>query len=958
MSGSCRDAASRQLTFAGVARVILSNPTDKKVFSVKRTWGSTNWGKTFTNTEGWRVTLDGHSVTIEVAGTASEMHIEGAKGFSARPGLFWSKVFFTSNGRTLFSLDGIPNADAREMLNTLRASLAGYDAPGAREQRLQSFNDCLSPVIAWHNLVKRSAQSHASEHRWVSEDTLQSWLREKPASDASQDGLSQWLRDPQIAAAFASRTDESRDAVHLWKADLRAKVELTNQKHLQAELIACKDFFDKVERSALSTEQATAVVCFDNRVLVIASAGSGKTSTMVAKAGYALRRGLVDAQRILMLAFNADAAKELQSRIIERLSPLGFSAEKIAARTFHAFGLEVIGKATGKKPTIAPWLEHGGDFRRLSEMVDTLKDQSPAFRAKWDLFRVVFSRDLPNFGKEEDNHEDWDRDTAKTGFRTLNGEVVKSQSERLIADWLFYNGVRYLYEPAYEIDTADPTHRQYRPDFYYPDADVYHEHFALDENGHAPPTFTGYLEGVQWKRALHAQHGTTMIETTSADIRSGKAFAILSKELQTRRVALDPDPDRPVVGRKLIEHEELVKVFRTFLTHAKSNQLSASALHRRLEQEPLGAFTFRHEIFLDLFQSIRTEWENCLKSGGFIDFEDMLNLAADHLEAGEWRSSYDLVMVDEFQDASSARARLARALVSQPNRFLFAVGDDWQSINRFAGADISVMTGFESWFGKGQTFLLQRTFRCPQSICDVSSAFVLKNPAQIPKKVASTEQEFPHAIRAFQVDEDSKIQSAVDKCLRSLYGAIDNGQVPAAGNRRISVFVLGRYRKDRQYLPADWEQKYGKHLAVTFSTIHGAKGLEADYVILPRVVSGSYAFPSTIEDDPVLQLAMPSNDMYSFAEERRLFYVALTRARRSIILITVKGKLSEFIIELIRDKHVEMLGIDGQAVHTQPCPKCKTGSIVQKIGKYGAFQGCNNFPSCRYKIKATATNDG
>lgn len=920
---------------------------------MKRTWGSTDWGSTFTNTEGWRITLDSDSVTLEVAGTVYAMHIVVAKSFSAHPGMFWSEVRLNSKGHNLFSLDGIPNHDARVLINTLREALAEYDAPSARQRRLQRLDHILLPVLAWHNCVRKSTQSHMSERRWISEETLQSWLKNKPSSDASQDRLSHMLLDPDIAGQIDSRTDDCRSAVDRWKTDLRVEVDSINQRHLQAELIACKEFFDNIERSKLSTEQATAVVCFDNRVLVIASAGSGKTSTMVAKAGYALHRGLVDADRILMLAFNADAVTELQNRIIERLTPFGFSAERIATRTFHAFGLEIIGEASGKKPTIAPWLENGGDIKWLAELVNSLKKGDPDFRAKWDLFRVVFGRDLPSFGKEEENHEDWDRETAQTGFRTLNGEVVKSHSERLIADWLFYNGVKYIYETSYEIDTADPTHRQYRPDFYYPDAKVYHEHFALDENGNAPEAFTGYLDGVQWKRELHQLHGTTLIETTSADIRSGKAFAILKKELKKRRVVLDPNPDRPVAGRRVIENEDLVKVFRTFLTHAKSNQLTNRALHLRLKQQPPGTFIFRHEIFLDLFQAIRNEWENRLKAENFIDFEDMLNIAADYLETGKWQTSYELVMVDEFQDASSARARLARALVNKPDRFLFAVGDDWQSINRFAGSDISVITGFESLFGKGRTFLLERTYRCPQSICNVSSKFVLKNPAQIRKNVASTEPEYPHAIRVFRVDDDSKIQSAVDKYLRSLCQAIINGKVPAADNRKLSVFVLGRYRKDRQYLGADVEKKYGKYLTITFSTIHGSKGLEADYVLLPRVVSGSYSFPSTIEDDPVLQLAMPSNDIHSFAEERRLFYVALTRARRSVVLITVKNCLSEFIVEVVDDKQVEMFDIDGEAVQTQPCPKCKTGSIVPKKGKFGAFKGCNNFPACRYTIKTS-----
>ncbi|MHB0667120.1 UvrD-helicase domain-containing protein [Roseomonas mucosa] len=142
-------------------------------------------------------------------------------------------------------------------------------------------------------------------------------------------------------------------------------------------------------------------------------------------------------------------------------------------------------------------------------------------------------------------------------------------------------------------------------------------------------------------------------------------------------------------------------------------------------------------MFLELVAPVLRAWDAALAEENGIDFEDMINEAAEHLERGRYESPYDLIMADEFQDASRARARLCRALVQQPGRHLFAVGDDWQSINRFAGADVSVMTGFREWFGHGQVLRLEQTFRCPQELCDVSSRFVSKNPAQIPKRVWS-----------------------------------------------------------------------------------------------------------------------------------------------------------------------------------------------------------------------------
>jgi DNA helicase-4 len=198
-----------------------------------------------------------------------------------------------------------------------------------------------------------------------------------------------------------------------------SRVDERNENFLRSELRACREFFDRIERSPLTQEQARAVICFDNRVQVIASAGSGKTSTMVAKAGYALSRNLMPAEKILLLAFNKDAADELKQRIRARLKPFGLPAENIAAQTFHSFGLEVIGQATGRKPALAPWLESGRDHDHLMKIVHELRNTEPEFRRAWDFYRMVLGRDLAEFGQEETDPEDRDPDTGKSGFRTL-----------------------------------------------------------------------------------------------------------------------------------------------------------------------------------------------------------------------------------------------------------------------------------------------------------------------------------------------------------------------------------------------------------------------------------------------------------------------------------------------------------------------------------------------------------
>ncbi len=442
-----------------------------------------------------------------------------------------------------------------------------------------------------------------------------------------------------------------------------------------------------------------------------------------------------------------------------------------------------------------------------------------------------------------------------------------------------------------------------------------------------------------WKRQVHATNGTKLLETTMAELWAGKAFRYLEAELPKLGLALDPDPERPAPGRKPIENPRLARTFRSFMTHAKSNRLSPKELRARLGSGVAGEFRFRHTVFLDLFEKIAAEWEACLTQEKCIDFEDMLNLATDCVERGQWTSPYELVMVDEFQDASQARARLVAGLVSGPDKYLFAVGDDWQSINRFAGADLAVMTDFEARFGKAVTLKLETTFRCPQSLCNISSAFVQKNPKQLRKAVRSSQPPVDAPVTIVRVKDELQIRIAISRRVDE----IARGVSPA---RKERVLLIGRYQKDRDYLPSNYDQS---RLELVFITVHSSKGLEGDHVILPRMTSETLGFPSRVADDPVLQLAMPGGDAYEFAEERRLLYVALTRARSTVTLVTVTHKESPFITELIKDHAVDVFNADGTASSDELCPACGEGFLVPRKSKFGPFMGCSSYPNCKHK---------
>ncbi|TFC69338.1 UvrD-helicase domain-containing protein [Cryobacterium sp. TMT2-4] len=904
-----------------------------------QTWHPSALGKRVTKSRDWRLTLTGPELTITLDGEPVARDIGSFGGLTVTPGRLWSHLELEHPDRR-FRFRGIPNRRAASFATAFTAAQAEAVRVLRLLQLVDEFDQAAKQVRLFTEALGTAVAVQLKTKGWLTTEFSAYWAARKAAV-----GFGQLLDDPDLRPHITELSAVSRETVNIWRDDLPEFVAAQNERHLAAELDDCQDFFDTVEKSPLTPEQARAVVCFDNRMLVVAAAGSGKTSTMVAKAGYALHRNLIPADKILMLAFNNAAAKELGARTQERLAPLGLDAGKVVAKTFHAFGLEIIGKATGRKPSLAPWLEGGGDIKQLGRIVDVLRATNPPFRLHWDFFRAVLARDYP----------DPDAELGETdkppAFRTAQGEQVRSTGERMIADWLYFNSVEYVYERSYEVDTADSEHRQYHPDFYYPQIDAYHEHWAVDENGQAPEEFVGYLDGMQWKRETHRRHGTTLLETTRAQLWSGEGLSHLEKELTERGIRLQANPERLLAGQTPTDYGRLLQTFRSFLTHAKSNRLSDDQLRQRLEEQSHGEVRFRDAAFLRLFAPIRREWDKKLAAEGCIDFEDMLNLSADHLEAGDWESPYELVMVDEFQDASHARARLTRGLVAQPGCHLFAVGDDWQSINRFAGADLSVMTDFEHLFGPSEVLRLERTFRFPQSIADVSSRFVLQNPTQLIKRVVSSTPEFPPTIGAVSVDTDKAVKAAIHHRLKALHTQIARGRIPQPVGVKVTVFVLGRYRHQSDCLPDC--RDLADLLDVEFMTIHASKGAEADYIVIPGMVSGKWGFPSTIPNDPVLRMAMPAAEDFKRAEERRLFYVAMTRARRGVLLVTVKNRESPFLMELIRDHGIVRTNAIGEALDSTVCPRCGRAFMVERPGKRGPFLGCRRYPRCKSTLALT-----
>jgi DNA helicase IV len=781
--------------------------------------------------------------------------------------------------------------------------------------------------------------------------------------------IRRWTRDiPNISATLANPFFSADDLPHELQTLIRPFMELIdpNSRKLKARNEAFVEWaldhydglFSKLEKYPLTGEQRRAAVVNEDRNLLIAAAGSGKSSTIVAKAAYLIESGLANASEILVLTYNKDAQTEIDERLNKLKGTVSNYKQSVKAKTFHSLGIETIAFVEGEKPSISELASAGKT--RLAKLFTTLIEEiaarDPNFRADWLSYQALYKLPSADLGsiKSYREYEDYLRQLGATyasspdgrrqlSLSTLDGHEVRSMEELRICNWLAINGIRYEYEHPYVFHTADVHHRQYHPDFYYPDVDLYHEHFALNARGEAPTIFRDYDAGVAWKRQIHQENNTKLIETHSAHIRDGSIFDRLKKELDRYGVSRNPLSEAQLdeLVRREFDSDNDTVLFSTFLRHFKSNNATLEQVRQKSNENTDPA---RAAIFLNLFETVLLAYQNHLRNEKEIDFEDQIHMACDYLEAGKVRFQFKYILVDEFQDTSQDRKRMIHALIEQnEDTKLFAVGDDWQSIYRFTGVDIDIMTHFADHFGATSQSALTRTFRSYQGIVDVAAEFVQRNPNQITKTVHSEEKLDQKQIHIKGYETLEQEQEVLEKLLEN----IDSKAL--VNDAQVSVFVLARYNHLKPKGLAFYENQFPR-LNIQFLTVHSAKGLEADYVIVLNLESGKFGFPSTITDDPLLHLVIPRPETFAHAEERRLLYVAITRAKRAVFLLANTTKTSAFATEI-----AEMHGVLDSAglARSNPCPDCDTGALRLRTGARGEFFGCSKFPDCTYSQDAT-----
>lgn len=734
-----------------------------------------------------------------------------------------------------------------------------------------------------------------------------------------------------------------------------------NSEFIQKELSANKTYFDTVLGSyPLDPQQRDSIVKLEDNCLVIASAGSGKTSTILGKAKYLVEKRNIDPSKILLITYTRKAANELHERM---------KIDGMTCSTFHALAYQIIAQVTGQAPSIC---DADVPLRVFHKLIETSHDFLHAVTNY-----IINQQSLMGLEHDYTDAFSYFEDRRKYGIQALFPDVdnkiifTRSEEEKRLVSILTRLGVPFRYENLYQIDTRTPERRQYKPDFtiYYQDASgqwrwLYLEHFAIDAMGNVPRWFgegtrggwrvanQRYNEGIQWKRAIHQQYGTNLIETTSADFWDGTVENKLIEQLQRYGVPIKERTDEELYDLMVNRNRKLEKSVYTlilsFITLMKANEKTINGLLKDLDDRMSKGIALDNDqrskqILSNVIKPFYDEYQNELNKKYEIDFTDAIIQASELCRKGLWKN-YEYILVDEFQDISVDRYKFLQALRSEkPMTKLYCVGDDWQSIFRFAGSDMSLVYEFEKYFGYTELCKIETTYRFHQPLIDKSSAFIMRNKEQKEKTIKTPINDTNKTYLNF-VKCDGEDKEGVLNKVKEIVATIPKDQ---------SILLLGRYNYDAMSVgfsgKIDMKDSRitvnidGRNLP--FLSVHSAKGLEADHVILVNCNQGAYGFPSLIEDDPILDFVLSKSEGYPFAEERRLFYVAMTRARKRMYVLYDQNRPSPFIGEFL-------LRVE---VGSYLCPRCLEGKMVAiKDGqtangdKFRSFVCSNNEGGCDF----------
>ena len=667
----------------------------------------------------------------------------------------------------------------------------------------------------------------------------------------------------------------------------------------------------KTDLSALNDKQREAVISENKRLLVLAGAGSGKTKTLLQKLIYLIEEKGVSPSKILAITFTKNATNEMLDRLIISADSTGeyekqlfdkrktkiekdkerFLQQKkykwidgLTVKTFHSFCYSVL-RNDGVN-------EFDNKFRIIGDEKKDEEDELSKHVAPETVFEVFHKILIENCENTEyllklkryildyivdkihlkkDDNNFFSKDGKH--FTTLDGTKVRSKSEQFIADWFYRHSIKYEYEP--ELNVKDFS---FHPDFFVPEANLYLEHIS----DISYPT-----------------------KAKEEQFQKGKLLLVKTFDSMTKDSALFNHTLNKVIKNRLPSDYQkstclnYIEEFNHYHSDVKDFIQQVIRVTDMIKVENISIDTVLQNAIKDQHERIRNFYELAIPivkgfidyctNKSYLDFNDLISkstsLFLHHDDViQKYRNKFEYILVDEFQDVNNLQVELIKLLLTNKTQ-LFCVGDDWQSIYGFRGSNVNYIVEFEKHFDNAEIIKLNLNYRSTQNIVGASNEVIKHNKFKVDKDVQASKMS-EHKIVVFSGNNlEENIQFCSEKVNELLKDGINNDE------------ILFLYRRNKMFSPY-FNFFKGEGTRVQGKTIHASKGLEAKVVFIIGLTEGNGGFPDIWLEDRIFQIIKKANHDILMEEERRLFYVAITRAKDKLFLITEKGNESSFLKEI------------------------------------------------------------
>ncbi|WP_090388621.1 UvrD-helicase domain-containing protein [Niabella drilacis] len=668
----------------------------------------------------------------------------------------------------------------------------------------------------------------------------------------------------------------------------------------------------KTDLTALNEKQHQAVISEEKRILVLAGAGSGKTKTLLQKLIYLIEEKGVNPFNILAITFTKNAANEMLDRLIisaddteeyaeiladknrtpkEKNTERYFFTKKhkwidhLTLKTFHGlcygilrnFGVnefdnkfKIIGDSKGAK----------GEFSNAaSETIFEVVHKVLLENCQSSEYLLHLKRHILDYQVDK-IHLQNEKGTAPTNYAkpytTLNGIKVRSKSEQYIANWLFRHNIQFEYE--LEVNFSD---FNFKPDFYIPEANVYLEHVS-------EKSYPLKNKEQQFKVANKVLARTYEHQAQDTAVFNRELEKIIKDRLPANynfNVALSFEEEFDSYHKEIKDFlRQIIRV----IDIIKAENIAASEVLAGAQQD-------QHQRVRDFYTlaiPVIEQYQSYCINKSYLDFNDMItttiSLFKNHNEiANKYRDQFKYILVDEFQDVNNLQVELIKLFLTNENQ-LFCVGDDWQSIYGFRGSNVDYIINFARHFKNAETIKLNINYRSTENIVNASNEVIRHNKFKVDKEVLSNKK----SNRKIHIHAGKNEAENIQYVLGQIQKLKEKGYTKED--------ILFLYRRSKMYAP--YKERFEQAgVSVSGNTIHASKGLEARAVFIIGLTEGSGGFPDIWMGDRIYQVIRESNHDLLLEEERRLFYVAITRAKDDLFLITEKGNESSFLKEIPDD---------------------------------------------------------